>query len=577
MGWPTHRVHNFIGVHEMTGLMCLQEYPPVKQLQVHLENEQRITFQPDGQHALTNMVNDTQLTGFFKANQKYPAAQELYYVEFPTKFVWNTETFKWVPCKKRTVFGRLVYIPPNAGEKFYTRLILSVVKNLQSFEDLRRFNGVLYGTIREACLAHGLLEDDGKWRRTLDEAKNIQTGFILHGLFVVVLRDCIPSDPLALWHKYKSFLCDDLGRLLPHLGFCNTSQEMVEDYGLYLIERTLIWGSNKSMRDVGMIAPSHDWDSLLSNPLLQDHLQFDAAEEERQLLETLPLLNEEQHLAFDCVMHSILSNEKRTFFVVSAARAGKTFLYNTLCNAICSRTLVVLCVAYSGIAAQLLPGGRTAHSMFKIPFEIMEDSVCAIPKNSSLADVLKMAALIIWDECSAQHRFAFEAVDRTLRDLRDSNDLFGGIPTVLGGDFLQTLPVVKTNLRSPIVHACLLSSPLWVAIKHNVLKLERNMHIGSSVDDQFFAAWQRELAAGTLNMEDQTVNLPKSMLCPSDTIADLIAHVYPNIADQHPDSYYREHCILAPQNTEMNEINADVLHLFPGVEEELWAVDHALD
>jgi hypothetical protein len=146
----------------------------VKQLQVHLENEQRVTFRPDGQHTLNNIVHDTQLTGFFKANQKYRQARELYYVQFPTKFVWNTETFEWLPRKKLTVYGRLVYIPPNAGEKFYARLVLSVAKNLQSFEDLRRFNGVLYGSIREACLARGLLEDDGEWRRTLDEAKDFQ-------------------------------------------------------------------------------------------------------------------------------------------------------------------------------------------------------------------------------------------------------------------------------------------------------------------------------------------------------------------------------------------------------------------
>ena len=62
-----------------------------------------------------------------------------------------------------------------------------------------------------------------------------------------------------------------------------------------------------------------------------------------------------------------------------------------------------------------------------------------------------------------------------LRDLRDNDEIFGGITTVLGGDFLQTLPVVKMNLQSPIVHACLLSSMLWPAIKTNVLKLERNM------------------------------------------------------------------------------------------------------
>jgi hypothetical protein len=145
----------------------------VKPLQVHLENEQHVTFRPDGQHTLANLVCETQLTGFFKANQKYKDARELYYIEFPSKYVWNTETFEWVPRKKQTVYGRLVYIPPNAGEKFYARLILSVAKNLQSFEDLRKFNGVLYGTICEACLARSLLEDDGEWQRSLDKAKSL--------------------------------------------------------------------------------------------------------------------------------------------------------------------------------------------------------------------------------------------------------------------------------------------------------------------------------------------------------------------------------------------------------------------
>jgi hypothetical protein len=335
MGWPTHRVRCCSNKRVSVHVMCLlQEYPPIKQLQVHLENEQRVTFQPDSQHTLLNLTQDTQLTEFFKANRRYRQARELYYVEFPTKFVWNTKSFEWVPCKKLTIFGQLVYIPLNAGEKFYACLILSVAKNLQSFEDLQRFNGTLYGTIHEACLARGLLEDDGEWRQTLDEAKQFQTGFILCALFVVILRDCVPADPLALWHEYKVFLCDDLSWLLPCLGFRNASQDLVEDYGLYLLKQILMWGSNRTMTDVGMTAPTHDWDSLLSNPLLQDHLQFEPEDEERLLLETVPLLNDDQCIAFNHVMHLVLSDQKRTFLVVSAAGAGKTFLYKTLCHAV---------------------------------------------------------------------------------------------------------------------------------------------------------------------------------------------------------------------------------------------------
>jgi ATP-dependent DNA helicase PIF1 len=215
--------------------------------------------------------------------------------------------------------------------------------------------------------------------------------------------------------------------------------------------------------------------------------------------------------------------------------------------------------------------------MFKIPFEIVDDSISTIPKNSSLAKLLKATVLIIWDKCSAQHCFMFKAVNCTLRDLCNADGLFSGIMMVLGRDFLQTLPVIKTNLHSPIVHACLLSSSLWPAIKDFILKLERNMQVGPSTKEQSFATWLRQLATGTLNLDDETVALPRRILCPSDTIDDLVTHIYPNISHPHPASYFKECCILAPCNTETNDLNINVLCSFPGKEYKLWAIDHALN
>jgi hypothetical protein len=256
-------------------LITNKEYPPVKQLQVHLEHEQRVTFRPEQSQTIQNIernCHDTQLTGFFKANQRYPAARDLYYVDFPTKFVWNDDRHEWTPRQKFTSYGRLVFIPPNAGEKFYARLVLSVAKNLQSFKDLRSYNGIVYDTIREACLARGLLDDDGEWRRTLEEGKYFQTGFILRCLFVIILRECMPAEPVKLWHDFKSFICDDLSRQLARLGITRASDDIVHDYGLYLIQDTLMWESNRTMKDVAMITPEYDWGALLSNPFMQDHL-----------------------------------------------------------------------------------------------------------------------------------------------------------------------------------------------------------------------------------------------------------------------------------------------------------------
>lgn len=64
MGWATHRVRMYNFCYEYASLTSIQEFPPVKQLQVHLENEHQVTFRPNGEHSLSNLVQDSQLTGF---------------------------------------------------------------------------------------------------------------------------------------------------------------------------------------------------------------------------------------------------------------------------------------------------------------------------------------------------------------------------------------------------------------------------------------------------------------------------------------------------------------------------------
>ena len=51
---------------------------------------------------------------------------------------------------------------------------------------------------------------------------------------------------------------------------------------------------------------------------------------------------------------------------------------NALASTLWSRGDIVITVASSGIAATLLPSGRTAHSRFAIPIEVTESSTCTI-------------------------------------------------------------------------------------------------------------------------------------------------------------------------------------------------------
>ena len=81
----------------------------------------------------------------------------------------------------------------------------------------------------------------------------------------------------------------------------------------------------------------------------------------------------------------------------------------------------------------------------------MEDSTCSIRAQSALAKLVRKADLIIWDEIFSCDRLNLECVDRSLKDLMNSEKLFGGKVVFLGGDPRQTLPVVKRGSRGQIV------------------------------------------------------------------------------------------------------------------------------
>ncbi len=120
---------------------------------------------------------------------------------------------------------------------------------------------------------------------------------------------------------------------------------------------------------------------------------------------------------------------------------GKTFVWTTLLSCLQGQDKIVLVVASSGIASLLLLGRRTAHSRIKILIDLHNESTCNITQQMKVVELVHKADLIIWDEASMMHRQAFEAVDQTLRDLMQLDDveatekIFGGKTMVLGGDF----------------------------------------------------------------------------------------------------------------------------------------------
>ena len=149
-----------------------------------------------------------------------------------------------------------------------------------------------------------------------------------------------------------------------------------------------------------------------------------------------------------CVTMSVLDEldavrERRPLavYVDAPGGTGKTYTFNTLLAAVRSDGEVALAVAFSGIAATLLEGGRTFHSRFKAPLQLTATSTCNVPVQSPLADLIRRAQLIVWDEAPMAHRHLLEALDRTLRDVMGSDQPFGGKVLVLGGSsFARSSP-----------------------------------------------------------------------------------------------------------------------------------------
>jgi hypothetical protein len=58
----------------------------------------------------------------------------------------------------------------------------------------------------------------------------------------------------------------------------------------------------------------------------------------------------------------------------------------------------------SGVAASILPTGRTTHLHFKISLTIDDVAFCNFTKQSVTAKLLRASSLIIWDEATMTKR-----------------------------------------------------------------------------------------------------------------------------------------------------------------------------
>ncbi|XP_017252934.2 uncharacterized protein LOC108223277 [Daucus carota subsp. sativus] len=175
-----------------------------------------------------------------------------------------------------------------------------------------------------------------------------------------------------------------------------------------------------------------------------------------------------------------------------------------------------------------------------------EYSSCAIAHDSDIAELIRNTSLIIWDEAPMQHRYAFECLDRSLRDIMKSVDPnryqmpFGGITVLLGGDFRQILPVINYASRGDIVSACITNSLLWYNAKIYILHRNMRLNQGNTAEEveelRTFAEWVLKIGNGTLKppqqshitYEEDDILLPINF-CDPDVVGHLNSQIVENL------------------------------------------------
>uniref|UniRef100_A0AC34GLJ6 ATP-dependent DNA helicase n=1 Tax=Panagrolaimus sp. ES5 TaxID=591445 RepID=A0AC34GLJ6_9BILA len=162
-------------------------------------------------------------------------------------------------------------------------------------------------------------------------------------------------------------------------------------------------------------------------------------------------------------------------------------------------------MAFTGIAAILLPEGRTCHKTLGLTVPLYSDSNSTITPNSKQGKKLLETDVFIWDEAPMAPKYALEIMDRLLRDLTKVDEPFGGKILLLGGDFRQLLPVRKNGTRAECVNLSIKNSALWETFE--TLSLTQNMR--ADPDEAEFAQFLLKIGEAKDNDIYDNIEFPE--------------------------------------------------------------------
>ncbi|XP_077128631.1 uncharacterized protein LOC143784336 isoform X1 [Ranitomeya variabilis] len=541
-------------------------YPMHKQshsiirLAVHLPHSQPLYFHEDDSigNIKQKLHQNSTLMAYFKLNQNDHHAHIYLYREIPENYVWKEGSWEVRKRAGGSVIGRMYTVSVKDQERYYLRLLLLHVKGATSFDSIKTVHGVTHETFKDAALALGLLFDDSLWRNTLLDASILNMPAQLHDMFAYICIFGPPAKPRDLWDEFKEHFVEDYCH-----AYHSDTLECVNCEGY-------------AMTDVQHVLKAHGktyTDFNLPRPVKKQHLlpQYDKDYELSAAAEMKATLNEDQLFAFDAITQALedTNSTAKCFFLDGPGGSGKTYLYHLLLHQLRGQGDIVSPAATTGIAANLLQGGRTIHSLYGIPIPVNETSVSRIKNDTDAAKDLHSTKLFIIDECTMLSKYALHVIDRDLRDVMTTNVAhkektpFGGKVIVFGGDFRQCLPVIPHGTRTDVVESCIKYSQHWQHFTR--LPLINNMR---SIDPHY-SSWLLQLGNGELsnehNLGDDVIEIPPDMVCTGSLIIEIFGdNLCIDVNDTESINTAASHAILCPKNEDVEKVNSQVMDLLIG-------------
>ncbi|XP_019242702.1 PREDICTED: uncharacterized protein LOC109222857, partial [Nicotiana attenuata] len=157
-----------------------------------------------------------------------------------------------------------------------------------------------------------------------------------------------------------------------------------------------------------------------------------------------------------------------------------------------------------------------------------------------------------------------ETFDLLLKDLLNTNVLFGGKVVVFSGDFRQTLPVVRNGKREDFIHESLLYSDIWPRLEK--LQLSENMR--AKTDPAFCEYLMRIGNEKEPLTSENKIEIPNSFIVPytteQESLNALFETTFPNMHAFFRDaSSVTSRVIFTTKNNFVNEINDMLISKFP--------------